>query len=171
MTPSNRPTRLLDAGETNPAMQALRHRLADGCSLGTSQPRRVSLKPSPELLRCRAGAIPDEQRDGSLPVKLVAVAEASGQRKTRRRGNALRASLWKVLHRIAVRTRAVKAKRGHLASKIIPARGQPCAIPAATWAAQRASKCDTSAHACQARPSRRGQRSRTAPCASGRSCR
>jgi hypothetical protein len=31
------------------------------------QPRRVSLKPSPELLRCRAGAIPDEQRDGSRP--------------------------------------------------------------------------------------------------------
>ena len=75
-------------------------------------------KPSPELLRCRAGAIPDEQRDGSLPVKLVAVAEASGQRKTRRRGNALRASLWKVLHRIAVRTCGASAKRGRLASPI-----------------------------------------------------
>ena len=124
------------------------------------QPRRVSLKPSPELLRCRAGAIPDEQRDGSLPVKLVAVAEASGQRKTRRRGNALRASLWKVLHRIAVRTRAVKAKREHLASEIIPARGLPYAIDAATRAAQRASMCGISSSACQARQSRRGLRSR-----------
>ena len=46
-------------------------------------PGACLFKPSPELLRCRAGAIPDEQRDGSLPVKLVAVAEASGQRKTR----------------------------------------------------------------------------------------
>jgi len=115
--------------------------------------------------------LPDEQRDGSLPVKLVAVAEASGQRKTRRRGNALRASLWKVLHRIAVRTRTVKANRPHLASKIIPARGQPCAIPAETRAAQRASMCGISAPACPARPSRRVPRIRMAPGASGRSCR
>jgi hypothetical protein len=45
--------------------------------------------------------------------------------------------------------------------EIIPARGLPCAIPAETRAAQRASRCGISASACQARPLRRGLRSRT----------
>jgi len=84
------------------------------------QPRRVSLKPSPELLRCRAGAIPDEQRDGSLPVKLVAVAEASGQRKTRWLWQAQRVSPSRVkfVSRMPVRTCASSAQRGHFASPI-----------------------------------------------------
>jgi len=131
------------------------------------QPRRVSLKPSPELLRCRAGAIPDEQRDGSLPVKLVAVAEASGQRKTRWLWQAQRVSPSRVkfVSRMPVRTCGASAKRGRFARifcEIIPARALPCATPAARQAAQRASMCGTSAHACPARPSRRALRSRMA---------
>ena len=84
------------------------------------QPRRVSLKPPPELLRCRAGMLPDEQRDGSLPVKLVAVAEASGQRKTRWLWQAQRVSPFRVkfASRMPVRTCGASAKRGRLASPI-----------------------------------------------------
>jgi len=129
-------------------------------------PGACLFKPSPELLRCRAGAIPDEQRDGSLPVKLVAVAEASGQRKTRWLWQAQRVSPSRVkfVSRMPVRTCGASAKRGRFARifcEIIPARVLPCAIPAATRGAQRASMCGTSAPACPPRPSRRGLSSRT----------
>jgi hypothetical protein len=51
---------------------------------------------------------------------------------------------------------------GFLGGLLIRESGLPCAIPAETQAAQRASRCGTSAPACQARPSRRALRSRMA---------